>query len=328
VKRHAARRACAWLGLGAIFACLAGPARAAVFALTPGQQAVGAVESILAGSGDTLLDIARRFDLGYTELIVTNPGVDPWQPGAGRRIVLPLRFLLPAGPRRGIVVPLAERRLFYFPPGGDTVETFPIGVDVDGLDTPGGETRIVAKIVDPAWYPPPSIRAERPGLPRVIAAGPDNPLGAYALRLGWPDYLIHGTNKPDGVGRNVSHGCLHLYPEDIARLFHEVAVGTTVRVEKEETLLQWVDGALLLEIHPDKGQADALDTGLPMTPRPPADLAARVVAAAGDELGRVDWAAVRQAGRTRDGIPVAIAGMVETKQGTREVDVEARLGPP
>ncbi len=281
--------------------------------MAPGQRAVGAVESIVAGSGDTLLDIARRFDLGYTELIVANPGIDPWQPGAGHRIVLPLRLLLPPGPRRGIVVALAERRLFYFPAGGGSVETFPIGVAVDGLDTPAGETRIAAKIAGPAWYPPPSILAERPDLPRRVAAGPDNPLGAYALRLGWPDYLIHGTNKPDGVGRNVSHGCLHLYPEDIARLFHEVAVGTTVRVEKEEILLDWVDGALLLEIHPDKRQADALDDGLPMTPQPPADLAAHVAAAAGDQLDRVDWATVRRAGLARNGIPVAITGVLAAR---------------
>jgi L,D-transpeptidase ErfK/SrfK len=90
-------------------------------------------------------------------------------------------------------------------------------------------TRIVAKEANPAWYPPPSIHAERPDLPQVISAGPDNPLGAYALRLGWPTYLIHGTNKPDGVGRDVSHGCMHLYPEDIERLFHEIPVGTPVR---------------------------------------------------------------------------------------------------
>jgi L,D-transpeptidase ErfK/SrfK len=314
MRRHIARlRACAWLGLGALCACLAGPAQATVFALAPAQRAVGAVESIVTGGGDTLLDIARRFDLGYTELVVANPGIDPWQPGAGRRIILPRRFLLPPGPRRGIVVALAERRLFYFPPGGGSVETFPIGVAVHGLDTPAGETRIIAKITGPAWYPPPSIRAERPDLPRMVAAGPDNPLGAYALRLGWPDYLIHGTNKPDGVGRNVSHGCLHLYPEDIARLFHEVTVGTMVRVEKEETLLGWVDGALLLEIHPGKTQADALDDGLPMTPQPPADLAAQVVAAAGDQVDRVDWAAVRRAGLARDGIPVAITDVLATR---------------
>lgn len=305
-QRQAWRRARAGLRLGVVIAGLAVPARAAEFPLAPGQEAVGAMASAVTAPGDTLLDIARRHDLGYTELIVANPGVDPWLPGVGRRIVLPLRFLLPDGPRRGIVVMLAERRLFYFPPGGRTVETFPIGVAVAGLDAPGSETRVVAKIADPAWYPPASIRAERPDLPRVVPPGPDDPLGAYELRLGWPDYLIYGTNKPDGIGRNVSHGCLHLYPEDIARLYHEVALGTPVRVDREESGLQWVGDRLLLEIHPDKAQTDALDEGRPMTPQPPQDLVARVAAAAGDRIGRVDWSAVRRAALARDGIPVAI----------------------
>jgi L,D-transpeptidase ErfK/SrfK len=310
-RRRRQRRV--WLRLGALLAGLAAPAQAAEYALAPGQAAVGAVESIVADPGDTLLDIARRFDLGYTELVAANPGVDPWRPGGGRRIILPLRFLLPDGPRRGIVAALAQRRLFYFPPGGGTVETFPLGVAVAGSDSPPGETRIVAKFANPAWYPPASIRAERPGLPAVVPAGPDNPLGAFELRLGWPRYLIHGTNKPDGVGRNVSHGCLHLYPENIDRLYHEVALGTPVRVDQEESRLQWADGTLLLEIHPDKDQADALDEGLAMTPKPPADLEARVTAAAGDRLDRVDWAAVRRAGLARDGIPVAITRPVETQ---------------
>jgi L,D-transpeptidase ErfK/SrfK len=306
------RRTCAGLRFGVLIAGLAVPAGAAEFPLAPGQQAVGAVESTTTVQGETLLDIARRYDLGYTEIVVANPGVDPWLPGAGRRIVLPGRFLLPAGKRRGIVVLLAERRLFYFPPGGDTVETYPIGVAVAGRDSPLGETRIVAKITDPAWYPPASIRAERPELPRVVPAGPDNPLGAYALRLGWPNYLIHGTNKPDGVGRNVSHGCLHLYPEDIDRLYQEVALDTPVRVDREESRLQWEGDSLLLEIHPDKAQADALDEGRPMMPQPPVDLVARVTAAAGSRSGRIDWTAVQRAGLRRDGIPVTIIGPEDT----------------
>lgn len=305
-RRRAWRRLGAWLWLGALLASCAVPARAAEFPLAPGQEAVGAVASTVTAPGETLLDIARRYDLGYTELVVANPGVDPWLPGVGRRIVLPQHFLLPDGKRRGIVVALAQRRLFYFPPDGRRVETFPVGVAVAGMDSPLGETRVVAKLADPAWYPPPSIRAERPDLPRVVPAGPDNPLGAYELRLGWPDYLIHGTNKPDGVGRNVSHGCLHLYPEDIARLYREVALGTPVRVDREQSRVEWVSDRLLLEIHPDKAQADQLDDGSAMTPQPPSDLVARIAAAAGDQIGRVDWTTVRRAGLARNGIPVAI----------------------
>lgn len=310
-RRRERRWGRVWLGLGALLCWLAAPAQAMEFPLAPGQTTLGAVDSVVAKPGDTLLDIARRFDLGYTELVVANPGIDPWQPGASQRIVLPLRFLLPEGPRQGIVVALAQRRLFYFPPSGGRVETFPVGVAVAGMDSPLGETRVVAKIANPAWYPPASIRAERPGLPPVVPAGPDNPLGAFELRLGWPNYLIHGTNKPDGIGRNVSHGCLHLYPEDIDRLYREVAVGTPVRVDTEESRLQWTDDRLMLEIHPDKAQADALDEGLAMTPKLPEDLVPRIAAAAGDRLDRVDWEAVRHAALARNGIPVAIAGPAE-----------------
>ena len=307
-RRSADRLAAATL---ALVVGVAPAASASVYPLPPGATSVGAVETYVIRAGDNLPDIARRFDLGYTELVVANPGVDPWLPAAGTRLVLPLQHLLPDAPYRGIVVDLAERRLFYFPPRSGTAETFPIGVAVHGLDSPLGVTRVTAKETDPVWVPPASIRAEEPGLPSVVPAGPDNPLGQYALRLGWPDYLIHGTNKPDGVGRNVSHGCLHLYPEDIAKLFAEVAVGTTVRVLNEPVLVRWVGGALFLEVHPDKDQTEAVDDGAAMPVHPPADLAARIIAAAGARSDQVDWRAVDRAGRARDGIPVEIIAPTE-----------------
>jgi len=317
-----------WLCVCTLLAFLSRPAQAAEFPLAPGQDVVGAVETVTTVPGDTLLDIARRYDLGYTELVVANPGVDPWRPGPGRQIVLPLRFLLPGGPRRGIVVALAERRLFYFPPGGSSVETFPIGVAVDGMRTPVGETHVTAKLTHPVWYPPRSILAERPELPHAVAAGPDNPLGDYAFRLGWPNYLIHGTNKPDGIGRNVSHGCIHLYPEDIARLFREASIGTPVRVDGEPTRLGWDQGRLLLELHPDTAQADALDEGQPMSPQAPADLVARVIAALGGRADRVDWNAVERAGRLRNGIPVAITRAADDSAEATAAPVDAPPDPP
>jgi L,D-transpeptidase ErfK/SrfK len=297
-------------GLAAAIALAAAlPAAAAEFPLMPGATAIGAVETHVVAKDETLLDIARHFDLGYVEIVAANPGVDPWLPGVGRRVVLPMRFLLPNASRRGIVVNLAQRRLFYFPPQGGTVETFPVGVAVDGLDSQLGVTRVVAKETDPAWYPPVSIRAEQPELPREVPPGPTNPLGHYALRLGWPGYLIHGTNKPDGVGRNVSHGCLHLYPEDIAKLYGEVRLGTPVRILSEPTLAQWDGGDLYLQVFPDKEQADALDIGKPMPIHPPHDLVARLAAAAGNKIGRVDWTAVERAGRARNGLPVMIVAL-------------------
>jgi L,D-transpeptidase ErfK/SrfK len=187
------------------------------------------------------------------------------------------------------------------------VETFPIGIGVLGASTPLGTTRIAAKEVNPAWYPPRSIHEERPELPRVIAAGPNNPLGAYALRLGWHNYLLHGTNKPDGVGRDVSHGCMHLYPEDIERLFHDVRIGTAVRVVDQEVKAAWIDGELFVEVHPTKDQGDELDINDTMTPAPaPSDLDAQVAAAAGGQAERIDWSSVRQAGLDRTGIPTQV----------------------
>ncbi|HYM04506.1 MAG TPA: L,D-transpeptidase family protein [Stellaceae bacterium] len=277
------------------------------FPLSSDQAAVGLVGTYVASENDTLLDVARRFDLGYTQLVSANRGIDPWQPGAGRNITVPNLYLLPDGPRRGIVVNLVQNRLYYFPPDGGTVETYPIGVGVQGASTPIGTTRIVAKRAHPRWVPPASIRAERPELPAVVPPGPDNPLGDYALQLGWPSYLIHGTNKPDGVGRNASHGCLRLYPEDVERLFGEVAVGTPVRVVNEEVQTAWIGGDLYLAVYPTKEQADQLDVNEPVTPTMPPRLKQRVEAAAGSHPVHIDWSVVERAGRERTGIPVRVA---------------------
>jgi len=282
-------------------------AAAAEFRLAAKQSAVGAIEIDVAHKRDTLMDIGRQYDLGFTQLMAVNRGVNPWSPGNGRRITIPNLYLLPDAPRSGIVINLAEQRLYYFPPGKETVETFPIGIGVLGASTPIGMTRIVAKEANPAWYPPPSIHEERPDLPRVIPAGPDNPLGAYALRLGWPTYLIHGTNKPDGVGRDVSHGCMHLYPEDIERLFHEVPVGTSVRVVNQNVKTAWIGNELFVEVHPTKDQGDELDIESTMTPvAPPADLESRVTEAAGEQADRIDWSTVRRVGQERTGIPTQV----------------------
>ncbi|MFM7065682.1 MAG: L,D-transpeptidase family protein, partial [Gammaproteobacteria bacterium] len=187
---------------------------------------VGVLQSTVVGKDDVLPDIARRFNLGYEEIVRANPGVDPWLPGEGRRVLLPTRFVLPDAPRDGVVVNLAAMRLFWFPkrePGKlQVVYTYPIGIGRVGWVTPEGSTKVVTRVKDPVWRPPVSVRREHAAngeiLPKVVPAGPDNPLGAHMFRLGWPSYLIHGTNKPYGVGMRSSHGCLRLYPEDIARL--------------------------------------------------------------------------------------------------------------
>ena len=231
------RRVALGCALGALLT--AAPAIAAEYPLAPDDKVVGNLQEYVLQPGDLLADLARKFDVGYTEMLAANPGVDPWVPPVGRKITIPTLYILPDAPRQGIVINLGERRLYYFPADGGRMQTYPIGIGAIGFDTPHSATRVVRKEDDgPTWVPPPSIRAEQPDLPIAIGPGPDNPLGAYALRLGWKNYLIHGTNKPDGVGRNVSHGCIHLYPEDIEKLLQlgAVAVGTPVQGRRSSPL--------------------------------------------------------------------------------------------
>jgi L,D-transpeptidase ErfK/SrfK len=211
------------------------------------DEVIGELQVTVTGPDDTLPDIARRFNVGYEEIVRANPGLDPWLPGAGREVLVPSRFVLPHGPREGLVVNLAALRVFYFPPKlangkrvprkpGElqTVYTYPIGIGRVGWSTPLGSTRALGKQKDPVWRPTASIRKEHrengEELPAVVPAGPDNPLGRYKITLGWPSYLIHGTNKPYGVGLRSSHGCIRLYPEDIEQLFGLMPVGTPVHV--------------------------------------------------------------------------------------------------
>ncbi len=296
-----------WAVLGFWIAAAPATAMAAEYPLAPDQAVVGEIGAYVTREQDILLDVARDYDLGFTQLMAANPGIDPWLPGAGRRITLPSRYILPDAPREGIVINLAARRLFYFPPNGGHVETYPVGIGVIGNSTPLGATSVISKEANPTWYPPPSIRADEPDLPAAVPPGPDDPLGAFALHLGWPDYLIHGTNKPDGVGRNVSHGCIRLYPEDIERLFREVSAGTPVRVVRQAVEAAWIGDALFIEVHPSKSQADEIDTTGTFTPNFPKDLVARVSAAADQHAGRIDWDAVRQAALRRTGLPVEVA---------------------
>ena len=282
------------------------PSLARSYPLEAGQASIGRLQNYTARREDTLLDIARNFDIGYTEIVIANPGIDPWLPGEGRTVTIPAFFLLPNAPRQGIVVNILKQRLFFFPPDGKTVETYPIGVGGEGRSTPLGVTRIVRKQPHPAWYPPPSILAEDPELPKVVPPGPDNPMGDFALYLGWPTYTIHGTDKPYGIGRNSSHGCLRLYPEDIEQLFREVPVGTQVRVVSEEAEWAWIDNELYLAIFPTKEQTDEIDIGHRVAPVPPDGLKERLAQMAGEQASRIDWELVEELGRERSGIPTQI----------------------
>ena len=235
------------------------PLRSDVFELSsPEQDVVGEVQIILSRESDAFPDIARAYGLGYDELVQANPDVDPWLPGEGTVIILPTQFVLPAAPREGIVLNIAAKRLFYFPPAGDgerqTVITHPVGIGREGWETPTGDTRVIDKARDPVWYPPASVRREHAEagdpLPAVVEAGPDNPLGHRVLKLDMPGYLIHGTNQPYGVGMRVSHGCVRLYPENIETLYELVDRGTPVTIVNQPLLYGRHAGEFYFEAHP------------------------------------------------------------------------------
>ena len=228
------------------------------FTLEPMDDVVGAVQIVRARGEDTLSEIARRFNVGYEEMVSANPGVDPWLPQAGTEVVIPTAFVLPDAKRQGIVINLAAMRLFYFPktkPGEpQKVVTHPLGIGRVGWRTPQGNTTIVSKAEAPAWTPTPAIRkehaAEGDPLPKVVPPGPDNPMGSHVLRLGWPEYAIHGTDKPPSIGLRGTHGCLRLYPEDIVGLFDAVPVGTPVTVVNQPILLGWRGDTLVMQAYP------------------------------------------------------------------------------
>jgi L,D-transpeptidase ErfK/SrfK len=226
----------------------------------PDDTVVGEDQSIVTAYEDTLYDLARAYSLGSEELIRVNPSVDPWIPGAGKMLVVPGRHILPPGPHEGIVVNLPEHRLYYFPKpkrgGPIQVITYPVSIGKMDWRTPLGTTHVIQKQKDPTWYPPESVRKEHAEagdpLPPKVGPGPDNPLGAYAMRLaaGNGTYLIHGTNNPIAVGLAVTHGCIRMYPDDVSALFPLIPVGTPVRLINVPVKVAWVDGELLLEAHP------------------------------------------------------------------------------
>ena len=219
---------------------------------------IGSMRTVQSTYEDTLLDIARRANIGQNQMERVNPDVDRWMPGEGTVITIPSHFVLPRAQRKGVVLNLPEMRMYYFPPkkAGQPaqVQTYPISIGRMDWATPLGMTTITSKKKDPSWRPPESIRQEHAEkgdpLPRVVPAGPDNPLGAYAMRLGMPSYLIHGTNKPLGVGMRVSHGCIRMLPEDIEHLFAQLPVGTQVNIVNQPVKAGWYGGKLYLEVHP------------------------------------------------------------------------------
>jgi L,D-transpeptidase ErfK/SrfK len=276
----------------------------------PGEDVVGQVQVIKAKYEDTFADIGQANDIGYLEMVAANPGVDPWLPGGGTEVLLPTRYILPPGPREGIVINLAEYRMYYFPKDQNVVHTFPLGIGREGWGSPIAETRITGKIKDPAWYPPKSIREEHAAdgdpLPTVVPAGPDNPLGPFKFTLGLSGYLIHGSNKKFGIGMRVSHGCFRMLNHNVLQLASMVPVGTTVRIINEPYKFGISAGKVYLEAHApleddESAKSSVVDKHAALVD----ELLKR-----NDLLGqrRLDWEIVREVVAAEDGLPVEISG--------------------
>ncbi len=321
---------CAWiLSLGALLstnALAAEPERDEVRELPRGHYAlpeegnvIGENYTVTVEEGDTLVDIAREHNVGYEEIRMANPEVSIWAPHEGTEVKIPGRRLLPDAAREGIVVNLSELRLYYYSEEG-VVETYPISVGREEFSTPVGVTKTTVKVKDPAWSPPASMRREAAErgepAPEVVPPGPDNPLGSHAILLGIPSYLIHGTNKPEGVGMRVSRGCIRMFPEDIESLYERVPSGTKVNIIDQPFKAGWSDeGVLYAQSYPqleeNQGSFEPLINAIETVTR-----------AFGEEQPPVDYARLRELVEAPDGQIVSLL------QAASEEPTPAEPEPP
>ncbi len=300
---------------------LAEPVATHRFEIAADDDVIGHVQVVKIGEHDTLSDVARRFNLGYDEIVRANPGVDPWLPGVGREVVVPTQFVLPAAERKGVVVNLAAMRVFYFPtPKKDepqVVYTYPIGIGKVGWSTPEGKTTIVSKQKDPVWRPTKSILEEHrkngDPLPAVVPAGPDNPLGNRKMTLGWPTYLIHGTNKPYGVGMRTSHGCIRMYPEDVVVLYEMVGKGTPVTVVNQPYVFGWHEGELFLQAY-DVLEDDKRDWSKSRPKILQKTLGKRIEKQLADSGESIDWDRVAEIAQHPRGLVVSVSDVSHTTE--------------
>lgn len=335
--------------LGSVCVCLgllvsAAPSFAAVDA--PKKEAagkvrftdtyVGEMNSVTSRYEDTLVHIGRDFDVGFVEMRAANPHLDPWIPGAGAKVIVPTMHLLPDAPHEGVVINLSEMRLYLYQSAYKAPLTFPIGIGRDGLRTPVGTTKVFSKRANPTWTPTARMRQEDPTLPAVVPPGPDNPMGTHALYLGFETIRIHGTNKPYGIGRRVSSGCIRMFPEDITRFYDMVPVNTKVTVVDQPIKSAWVDDKLYLEVHPTQEQAAIMERegAIPDYQLSERDLA-YIMRVAGKDVETLDWAAIRKVVKERRGYPIVIArkasradaGFEQTPEPEKAVE-EAKVDVP
>lgn len=294
-----------WLAL----ACLAFGGQSHLMAAqwpvpTEGNDLVGEVRIHHATYEDTFADIGQSKHLGYLEMVAANPFVDAWLPGEGKEVILPTRYILPDVERTGIVMNLAEYRLYYYGDEG-VVHTYPIGIGREGWSSPISSTSVVMKTPNPGWTPPQSILKEHAEmgdpLPAYVPPGPDNPLGPYKMTLGLPGYLIHGSNKKFGIGMRVSHGCFRMLNHNVLELADMVKVGTRVRIINEPYKLGWEGDDLYLEAHTpldDHGEPSVVDKH---------QLVLELIRSTDvQELARIDWNRVREVVGEETGIPEVI----------------------
>jgi L,D-transpeptidase ErfK/SrfK len=283
-----------------LLGCVAMGAEAAAYKLPEnGDSVVGAVTRLKLRYEDTLAAVAQKYGVGFREIVDANPGVDPWLPGEGTVIDLPTQYVLPSAPRDGVVINVAEYRLYFYPEGAERVITFPVGIGRSEFRTPVIETRTVTSIENPSWTPTAAARREHAAagdiLPHVVPPGPDNPLGELAIQLLEPGYFIHGTNKPFGVGQQVSHGCIRLYDEHIATLVEMVPSGTPVYIVNEPVKVGLRYSEIYIEGHRDL--YDEID---------PVALKQTVEDKAQDHAASLDWQRVAQVLDDLTGVPVRI----------------------
>jgi L,D-transpeptidase ErfK/SrfK len=213
------------------------------------KTVIGVVRHHIVVPKETLSDIVRNYGLGYNELSLLYPKMDPWLPSPGQNLVIPTQWILPSTKLFGLVINLPEFRLYHFIPETKIVSTYPVGIGDVGWETPVAVSHIIYRQVDPTWLVPKSLRAKYGAT--TIPPGPKNPLGKYWLGLSLSGYGIHGTNSPWGIGRRVSHGCIRLYPEHIALLFENVSVNTPVEIIYEPVKIGVQDQSIFIEVHPD-----------------------------------------------------------------------------
>jgi L,D-transpeptidase ErfK/SrfK len=296
---------------------------------SPGQSVIGEPQIVFTKEENTFSDLAREYGLGYDELVEANPDVDPWLPGEGTMVVLPTQYVLPDVPREGIVLNIASKRLFYFPPVEEdqpqAVMTYPIGIGRVGWQTPLGTSSVISKARDPSWYVPASVRREHEELgdplPAVVPPGPDNPLGRHVLKLDIPGYLIHGTNQPYGVGMRVSHGCVRLYPENIELLYDLIGLGETVTIINEPFLAGVQDGHIYLETHAPLEDDDV------MVEQRLVDVLERIEKLANEQGSGFDLDRMRDTAAKQLGVPVILTGGPEDALMARARVVENTVEP-